>query len=345
MNEIKELLKKVTGAYGPSGHESLGAAACLRECAAPYVDTIETDTMGNLICTKHGSELLPKVLLMAHMDQIGLMVTEITDSGFLRVTPVGGIRPHMLFYRPVVFADGTQGVISHETGGGRKEGELLTEHFYVDIGAESKEDAEKKVSIGDVCVYTTPLMELGENRLASQAMDDRSGCAIVLEVLRRVAGTDANVCAVFSAQEEVGLRGATTAAYGQSPDFAIAVDVCPTGDTPNAAPLAVTMGKGAAIKVMDGYSISHLGLRKCLEAAAKAHGIPYQMEILKQGGTDSAAIQKSRSGVASATISLPSRYVHSACEVIDLRDFEAAVSLIAAAITESKSIAAKIRAN
>lgn len=338
-NTMEQTLRQVLTAFGPSGHEFQGVAACIRALVADYVDEIRTDALGNLICVKHGADRSHQALLMAHMDHIGLMVTEITEYGFLRVTPVGGLRPDMLLYRQVVFANGTYGIVSHESGLDLKAADLAMKHLYVDIGASSREDAERLVTVADVCVYAPYVAELANRRIAAPAMDDRAGCAVVIETLRHLGAAPWDVCAVFSVQEELGLRGAGVAAYGLHPDFAVALDVCPTGDTPNAAPLGVKLGKGPALKVMDAHSISHVGLRRYMERKAQTLKLPYQLEILTYGGTDSAAIQRSRDGVASTTLSIPSRYVHSACEIVDLNDMQDSVTLLTAMLTDTDAIA------
>lgn len=335
MNDsMEQTLRQVLAAFGPSGHEFQGVTACIRALVEDVVDEIRTDALGNLICVKHGADRSQQALLMAHMDHVGLMVTEITEQGFLRVTPVGGLRPDLLLYRQVVFANGTHGVVSHESGLDLKTTDLTIKHLYVDIGAASREDAERLVSVADVCIYAPCTVALANRRIAAPAMDDRAGCAVVIETLRRLAGCPRDVCAVFSVQEELGLRGATVAAYGLHPEFAVALDVCPTGDTPNAAPLGIELGKGPALKVMDAHSISHVGLRRYMERKAQALRLPFQLEILAYGGTDSAAIQRSRDGVASATLSIPSRYVHSACEIVDLDDMDNAVTLLTAMLAD-----------
>lgn len=333
-NSMEQTLRRVLAAFGPSGHEFQGISSCIQTLVEDVVDEIHTDALGNLICIKHGADRSRQALLMAHMDHVGLMVTEITEQGFLRVTPVGGLSPDKFLYRQVVFANGTHGVVSHESALELKTTDITMKHLYVDIGAASREDAQHRVSVADMCVYAPYALSLANRRIAAPAMDDRAGCAVVIEVLRRLTDCPWDVCAVFSVQEELGLRGASVAAFGQNPAFAVALDVCPTGDTPNAAPLGIKLGDGPALKVMDAHSISHVGLRRYMESKAKEQGVPFQLEILPYGGTDSAAIQRSRSGVVSATLSIPSRYVHSACEMVDLGDMDNAASLLTAILAD-----------
>jgi endoglucanase len=270
------------------------------------------------------------------MDQIGLMVTKITDEGFLRVTPIGGLKTYTLPCRQVVFANGMHGVINFDDDAEPGKDDIPWKQLYVDIGACDKETAENMVAVADVCTYLPIYVSLGENRLAGPAMDDRAGCAVLVEVAKRIREVEQEVTFVFSVQEELGLRGAMVAAYSQQPDVAIAVDVCATGDIPGAVPMEVAMGKGAAIQVMDAHSISHVGLRRHLVNLARKNNIPHQLEIMSYGGTDGAAIQKSRGGAVSATLSIPSRYVHSACEVVDKTDMQACIDLLSGLLSEKE---------
>jgi endoglucanase len=333
---VFDTLRQLGGAFGPSGHEHMGITDTIREMMAPFADDICTDNMGNLICIKRGQDRGRKILLMAHMDQIGLMVTQITDEGFLRVTPIGGLKTYMLLYRQVVFANGVHGVINFEDDGEQEKIDIPWKQLYVDIGACDKKTAEEMVAVADVCTYLPVYVNLGENRLAGPAMDNRAGCAILLEVAKRIRETRHEATFVFSVQEELGLRGAMVAAYSQQPDLAIAVDVCATGDIPGAVPMEVAMGKGAAIQVMDAHSISHVGLRRHLVNLAKKNNIPHQLEIMSYGGTDGAAIQKSRGGAVSATLSIPSRCIHSACEVVDRTDMQSCIDLLADLLCETE---------
>ena len=193
-----ELLKKVLKPVAPSGLEE-PVAAVIREEVAPYVDSIETDALGNLICVKNGTEANPeKIMLSAHMDHIGYIVTGIEKEGFLRVTNVGGISPTMSLTRHVSFPNGVQGVVVSEVSK-----DTAMKDLFVDIGAQDKADAETMVQIGDVCVYANDCFQLGANRVASPAMDDRAACALLIRFLQTVGATKQTIIAVFSVQEEV----------------------------------------------------------------------------------------------------------------------------------------------
>ncbi len=320
-----QLLKKVLAPVAPSGLEE-PVAAVIREEVAPYVDSIETDALGNLICIKNGTDAqAEKVMVSAHMDHIGYIVTGIEKEGFLRVTNVGGVSPLMSQTRHVTFQNGVHGVVVSENGK-----DAVMKDLFVDIGAQDKADAEKMVQIGDVCVYANDCFRLGENRVAAPAMDDRAACAMLIRFLQTVGKTRQTVIALFSVQEEVGCRGAKVASFAKAPDKAIALDVTGWGDTPGTKQPDIHLGEGIAVKVMDRGSISNPALREALIAAGEKANVKTQREVLPYGGTDASAMQTSRGGIPVCTLSIPCRYVHSACETVDLRDMEAGVELMKA---------------
>ena len=321
-----ELLKKVLAPIGPSGLEG-PVAEVIREEIKEYVDTIEVDALGNLIVTKLGKAENPrKVMLSAHMDHIGYIVTGVEKEGFLRVTNVGGIGMTNSYNRHVVFANGVHGVVVAQPVAGQP----MLKDLFVDIGAADKEDALKMVALGDVCVYAGECFRLGENRVAAPAMDDRCACALLVKLLQTVGETQDTIIAVFSVQEEVGCRGAQVASFAKAPDVGIALDVTGWGDTPGTTQPEIKLGEGVGVKVMDRASISNPELRKALMAAGEKAGAKTQIEVLPYGGTDAGAMQRSRAGIPVCTLSIPCRYVHSACEVIDMRDMDAALKLMQA---------------
>lgn len=324
---MKDLIKRLTETFGPAGSEG-PIRELIRKEVEPYVDEIKVDALGNLICLKKGTGGGKKVILDAHMDEIGVIVTHIDENGFLRFSNIGGVSPVVALGQRVYFENGTFGVIGSEKLDDIKD--LKLDKLFIDIGATSLEEAAKKVKVGDMAAFYQPAIDLG-NRMVAKAMDDRIGCAVVIEALKRLKQTQHDIYAVFAAQEEVGLRGARVAAYGIDPDVGIAFDVTRTGDTPKAHTMEVSLGKGAAIKVKDMSLICHPGLRNYLVKLAEDNDIPYQMEVLERGGTDSGAIQLTRAGVPAGVISIPSRYVHSPSEMVDLGDVEACVKLCVAA--------------
>lgn len=319
-----DILKKVLAPIGPSGLEGPVAAVIAEEIRA-YVDTVETDALGNLIAIKQGKGEKPrKVMFAAHMDHIGYIVTGIEKEGFLRVTNVGGVGLPMSMTRHVVFQNGVHGVVVCEPAEGNK----LMRHLFVDIGAKDKAEAEAMVSLGDVAVYANDCFPLGQHRWGSPAMDDRCACALLVKLLQTVGETQDTIIAVFSVQEEVGCRGAKVASFAQEPDIGIALDVTGWGDTPGTEQPEIKLGEGAAIKVMDRGSISNPELREALIACGEQAGVKTQREVLPYGGTDASAMQTSRGGIPVCTVSIPCRYVHSACEVIDMRDMDAALKVL-----------------
>lgn len=321
---MRDTLKLMLSAFGPTGQEG-AVAAEITKLLAGKADFVKTDPMGNLIVEKKGQPGGKVIMLSAHMDHIGLVVTDIEDTGYLRVTNVGGVSLDMTKTRHVVFGNGVQGVVVCQPTKGETPG---LQHLFVDIGAADKAEALAKVNLGDVCVYAPDIFELGEHRMAAPAMDDRCACALLCELMLSLDNPRNTVVAVFSTQEEVGLRGATTAAYSVAPDLGVGLDVTAWGDTPETKLPAVKLGAGAAVKFLDRSMIATPVVRDALIAAAEKAGAAYQREVLPFGGTDGAAIQHSRGGVPAGTLSIPCRYVHSACEVIDLRDLDSALAIL-----------------
>ena len=321
---MKDLMKQLTAVYGPSGREG-SVADLIESLVKDKVDKCRRDALGNLICEKKGNGK-KRLMFAAHMDHIGLIVTHVEKEGYLRVSNVGGISINHSRARRVKFQNGVEGVL-YEQGLKANEKSGLTTLF-IDIGAKDEAEALSMIEIGDIAVYAEPAFDVGENRLASPAMDDRMACALLIELLSNLPEDHCDIMAVFTAQEEVGVRGATVAAFRVRPDEGIALDVTPTGDLPEMKINAVKLGEGPAVKIKDARSISNPGVVKRMIEAAKAAGVPYQREVLPYGGTDARAIQLSRRGVPVGTLSIPCRYVHSACEMIDLRDMDNALKLL-----------------
>lgn len=323
-----ELLNQLTQAFGPPGYES-DIRNTIRQVVSPLADELWVDPLGSLVALRRGSGTGQKIVLAAHMDEIGVMVTYIEEKGFLRFTRMGGVSPLSHIGGRVRFANGTQGVIYVERRDDPSKVPTL-EQLYIDVGATSREDVPVKV--GDPAVFVRPLVQQGR-RIISKTLDDRVGCYILIEVLRRLQRPADELYFVFSVQEEVTLSGARTSAYKIDPDMALAVDVTGTGDTPKALPMAVELGKGPAIKIQDSGMIAHPAVRDLLIAAAERAGIPYQREILLGGSTDAAAMQLVRGGIPSGCVSVPCRYVHSPSEMIDAEDLEQAIQLLVTALT------------
>jgi putative aminopeptidase FrvX len=322
---MKELIQKLVESVGPSGYED-GVRSLIKQEVVSLADELKVDALGNLIVRK-GSKAANglRIMLSAHMDEIGLIATHVDENGFVRFTTIGGVRPHTLPGGRVLFLNGTRGVIGAE----RTENQTSVftfEQLFVDVGATNRENCPVKV--GDLMIFDRLFVDLGD-RLISKAMDDRIAVAVLIEALRQFpVSSPHEVYFVFSTQEEVGLRGATTAAYGVDPDLGLSVDVTLTGDTPKGSKMEVGLGKGAAIKVRDGGMLSDPRVVRWMVDTAEKASIPHQLEILEGGTTDARAIQTTRAGVPVGCISIPCRYVHSPSEMVDYRDVQNSVRLL-----------------
>ena len=323
--DILSVLKQLNAAHGPSGDEG-GVRAKIEELARPFADEVTADTLGNLIVHKKGDG--PRVMLAAHMDSIGFIVTHIEKEGFLRVGRLGGIAPKEAAYSAVRFKNGVRGVFVPEEKA--EFGRLKLDECFLDIGAKDEADAKKLVQVGDTCVYDGPVRVQG-SRVTAPYLDDRIACAVLLCALERMEKPACDLYLVFTVQEEVGLRGARTAAWWAEPDVGIAVDVTDVDDTPGSEKNGTArLGGGAAIKVMDSSIICHPEVVAKLEEIAKSQSIPIQRDIMRSGGTDAGAIHTARFGVKTGGISIPCRYVHTPAETASLQDAAACVRLTVA---------------
>lgn len=325
---MKELIKELTEAYGPSGDEA-NIGNIIFEKIKPFADYISFDKMGNLIARKVGPN--DKIMLSAHMDEIGVIVTSIDENGFLRFSNIGGLSPFTLIGERVLFKNGTIGVFGKEKLDNIKD--LKFNKMYIDIGVSSKEEALEKVNIGDAASFYR-ICDMSSNYIISKSLDNRVGCAILIQVLKQLKQTKYDTYFVFTVQEEVGLRGAKTATFGINPDLAISVDVTPTGDTPEAPKKAIDLSKGPAIKIIDRSIICHPKVREQLITAAKQRNIPYQLEVTETGGTDVGAIHVTRAGIPSGGISIPCRYIHTSSEMVHLKDIKRSVDLLLAVLQD-----------
>jgi endoglucanase len=321
---MRDLVRKLVETFGPSGCEDK-VREVIRAEVEPYADEVRVDALGSLIARKRGGGAGKRIQLSAHMDEIGVIVSYIDEKGYARFSRIGGVGPLTTVGGRVVFADGTIGVIGIEQK--RKNATKVPglNEMYIDVGATSADDCP--VAVGDSASFDRPFNGQG-TRLIAKAMDDRIGCAVLIETLRRLDGTPHDLYFAFTIQEETGLVGAATTAFGIDPEIAIAVDVTMSGDTPESYPMAVGLGKGPAIKVLDGGMIADRAVREKMVASAKAAGIPYQMEVLPRGTTDAMAMQLVRSGVPAGCLSIPCRYVHSPSEMVDENDVENGVRLM-----------------
>jgi putative aminopeptidase FrvX len=321
---MKQLIQKLTETFSPSGYEDAIREVILAEIK-PLVDEIKIDALGNIIARKGKKAANGKrVMVAAHMDEIGLIATHIDENGFVRFTTVGVPFVRYLLGGRVRFVNGVQGVINSE----RLEKFNETppaDKMFIDVGATGKKDCPIKV--GDVAAFDRPFVEMG-TRLIAKSLDDRVGVAVAIETLRRLKPGPNEVYFVFTVQEEVGVRGATVSAYGVDPEVGIAIDVTPTGDTPNSIRRDIALGKGPAIKIKDHMMLSDPKVVRWMGSTAQKNKIPTQREVLTGGSTDARAIQLTRSGVPTGGLVIPCRYVHSPSEMVDYGDVENAVKLL-----------------
>lgn len=313
-----DLTKKLVETWGPSGYEHR-IRDVIREEAAEFADEIWIDGLGNLICRvgKGGK----KALVAAHMDEIGLMTTyQEPESGFLRFTNIGGLRNDTLNGNRVLFEDGTVGVIAVQDEGGKS-----LNDFYIDVENEKGENA---VSVGQPAGFMRAMQRRGR-RIIAKSLDNRIGCVVALEAMRKLnKKTASEIYFAFTVQEEVGLRGARTAAQAIHPDIGVAIDVTGSGDQIRGRKMMIKLGNGAAVKVHDPGLIVPPAIKNWMIARCEADDIPYQLELLAGGTTDAAAIQMADAGVPSGCISIPTRYIHTTSETADLNDIQACIRLL-----------------
>ena len=326
---MKDLIKKLTQIVAPSGREEEVVKIIIDEIK-DYVDDYEIDPLGSLIAHKKGDG--KKVLFDAHADEIGIMVTYIEDNGFLRFEILGGINPYTLLSRRVIFQNGTFGSIYYEAEKtedlSKNLKNLSVDYLYMDIGAKSKEEAEKKVKIGDMASWKGEFVDFGD-RVMAKSMDDRIACAAMIEAIKSIDSPKNDLYFVFAVQEEVGLVGTRPAAYRISPDVAVALDVTPAFDTPKGYKrIKVELGKGPAIKIQDKSLVANKEIVEKLAQTAEKNDIPYQYEVLPFGGTDGGVIQLTKGGIKTGVISIPCRYVHSPNEMIDMDDYKNTIELM-----------------
>lgn len=328
-----ELQRKLAEAAQPSGLEQ-SQGAILAELARPYADEVYFDAIGNLICHKKGPG--KRMMIPAHMDVIGFMVTDVDDRGFLRFTPVGGHVPGELLGVVVKGESGVRGSIwaDDSVPADATFHSLDMSDLYIDIGAGDRAEAEALAPIGSYFTFDAETCETRDGTLLTPYGDNLAGCLVLLAAMERIRTPKNDLYFVFTVQEEVGLRGGKAAAWRLAPEVGIAVDVTDTGDAPNspvAGRMAVRLGAGPTIKYKDSSLLCNPQVIAHLKKAAAAAGVAVQNEVLAAGGTDAGAIQRSRGGVLTGAVSLPCRNIHTPGEVVSLSDLEGAAALLAAA--------------
>ncbi len=321
---MKELLEKILSIPSVSGGEQT-LKEYLADQLLPFVDKVYTDPLGNLVAYKKGDG--NKVMFTAHMDTVGLVVTRADDKGYLKVAPVGGLKASGCLHRTVTFENGTRGVIS--AGDKEKVDDLKFSDCFVDIGAADEKEALGMVPAGTTASFDGALVSRGDLWTAP-TIDNKIGVLILLETVKKLSQNVNDLYFVFSAQEEVGLRGAKVGGYHIKPDICIAVDVTLADDYPSSEGGVCKLGKGAAIKVRDNSAIASPSVVEKLEAVAAYYHIPAQRDVLLAGGTDIGAVQQSGTGALVGGVSVPCRYVHTPVETVHQKDVDAAIRLITA---------------
>jgi endoglucanase len=320
---MKDLIQKLVAIPGPAGYEGRIRETVKAEIES-FVNKIEVDPLGNLIAVKGAKKANGlRIMLSAHLDEVGIIATHVDKRGFVRFAQMGALYPRNCLAAHVSFLNGAKGVIH-----GDRLDDLTKTHtldqLYVDVGASSPDDCP--VKIGDVGYFEQPFLSLGK-RIVSKALDNRVGCAVLIEVIKQITDSPHELAFVFSTQEEVGIRGVTSAAYTVAPDLGIAVDITGVGDTPGAK-MEVSLGKGPAIKIRDEGMIADPRVVALMRSSAERVNLPYQLEILKIGTTDARVIQLSRAGVPAGCLSVPTRYIHSPSEMADMDDVNNSVALL-----------------
>jgi tetrahedral aminopeptidase len=338
-----DLLRRLCETPGAPGREHRVRALIEKEIDGLF-DEVRTDAMGSLLCVRkaRGGDNPLKVMLLCHMDEIAFLVTHVSDKGYIHVDPVGGFDPRNLFSRRVLVCTRESDIKGVMNPGGRpihissaEERKKVPEpkDFFVDIGLGAK--AKDKVKIGDYVVMDEPLLDMGD-KIVSKAIDNRVACWLGIEAIKKLAedGTDHafEIHVVFTAQEEVGLRGARTAAYAIKPDIGLGIDTTLACDTPGVpdAEAVTVQGKGFGLHVKDSSFIADIDLVEEIEALAKKNSIPCQRTILARGGQDGAAAQQAAAGARAVGIVVGTRYIHTVTEMIDKTDLKAALDILVA---------------
>lgn len=331
MKNALENLKKLASLDGVSGDEA-AVRDYIISLVKDHVDDYYIDNLGNLITYKKGNGDGPKVMLDAHMDEVGLMVSYINSDGLLKFQTIGGIEARVLVGKRVRIGEKkVPGVIGfkpiHLQSPKERIGAVDRKSLTIDIGAKDREQAESKVEIGDRVAFAYDPVEFGDNKLMAKALDNRAGCAALTEILKHDYECDIYGC--FTVQEEVGLKGAKTASFRVMPDIAIVLEGTTCYDVPDTKEhsMSTICGKGPALTFMDRTVITDRELVMHIANVAENNGIPYQYKKTVSGGTNAGRIQVNGTGVKVAVIAVPCRYIHTPVSVIDISDFENMINL------------------
>lgn len=336
------LIKELTDLNGVSGNEKEVRDFIIQKIDN-YCDSIKVDSIGNIIAYKKGKSSIDtgklKVMLSAHMDEVGFIVSGHTEKGFIKFKSVGGVDDRILPGKKVLVGNKKlAGVIGskpiHQQDKEERERITKIKNLYIDIGADTKEEAERLAPLGDFIAFDSQFVELGRDCIKAKALDDRVGCAVLIEALKNRFDFDMYVC--FTVQEEVGLRGAQVAAYSVMPDVALVIEGTTCADVPNVEPqdYSTVLGKGAALTIMDRTCYCDKGMVRFLSNVAEKNNIKFQYKQTTTGGNDSGQIQRTGTGVKIASISVPCRYIHSPVSVMCRSDYESVERLTLAALNE-----------
>lgn len=325
------LIKKLTESGGISGREKEIRDLIKAEISAD-VDKIDYDPMGNMFAYKNLDQK-PLVMLAAHMDEVGFMIMGIDKTGGLDFAPVGGIDPRIVVGKNVlVGANKTPGVIGakpiHFQRSGERDKPFALSELFIDIGANSEEEAQKLAKVGDEVIFATKTEELSSSTLKGKAFDDRAGCAAIIELLK--ADISVGLCGAFTVQEEVGLRGAQTAAYNVNPDLAIVLEGTTASDVPPSKEhrYSTTLGMGPALTIMDRSFIANQKINQHVQKLAEQNNIKYQLRRSNIGGTDAGRIHLSKEGIPTIGLSLPCRYIHSPASIMSINDYNQLIAWV-----------------
>lgn len=332
-----QLLEKLSNAFGPSGNEE-DIAEILKKELNPYADETKVDKLGNILFYHKGKKNYPKIMLSAHMDEVGFIITYIEDNGFLRFDILGGITSNVMPGQRIIFK-GNKGHLKGLIG--TKPPHIMTpeeqnrlipkEDLFIDIGADNLSEASKKgADIGMLGVFDVTFEKLGNGYYRGKAFDDRAGCMILAETFKALKNSPCNVVAVGSVQEELGMRGAKTAAWQVDPDYGLALEGTFVADVPGTRPDRVSskIRGGPVLTIMDRTVFTHPSILKTLIACAREESIPFQFKKVPLGGTDAGAIHLNKAGVPSGTVAVPCRYIHGPASIVHIDDLKNTAKLV-----------------
>ncbi len=328
---FKALVKKLSEAYGPSGSEE-AVRDLVRDEIKGFVDQVRVDALGNLIAQRRGSgSHRQKILLSAHLDEISLMITFLDARGFARFGMLGAVKPLTLLGARVQFESGAIGVIGREEKNAART-EIDPEALFIDVGASSAENAS--VRVGEAVCFAREFVDAGAF-LVGKALNDRAGCAVLIETLRQLKKSPYDLFFVFTAQHQVGARGAGAAAYALQPDLAFVIDAAAAHDLPGAPTNGIALGKGPAIKFQDEGALTNSKARQMLLNAARDARVPHQLDVTPRANGDTLPIQAAREGVPTGALAIPMRYLNTPSEMIQHDDAQNAIKLLLALISKS----------